>query len=72
VTTRERRPFVERYHTRVSTIKIKAANVSNDAYYDVIKAHIDKLAFYAFYEMEHVNKFSPGWDNDKILMLVKN
>ena len=47
-------------------------NVSNDAYYDVIKSHIDQLAFYAFYEMEHVNRFSPGWDNDKILMLVKN
>ena len=47
-------------------------SVSNDAYYNVIKSHIDKLAFYAFYEMEHINKFSPGWDNDKILMLVKN
>jgi len=32
----------------------------------------DQLAFHGFIEMEHANKFSPGWDNDKILMLVKN
>ena len=47
-------------------------SVTNDKYYDIIKSHIDNLAFYAFYEMEHADKYSPGWDNDKILMLVKN
>lgn len=47
-------------------------NVDNSLYYEIIKPHLDQLAFYGFYEMEHSNKYSPGWDNDKVLMLVKN
>ena len=47
-------------------------NIDNGVYYNIIAPYVSQLAFYGFYETEHVNKFSPGWDNDKILMLVKN
>jgi predicted O-methyltransferase YrrM len=46
-------------------------NLSDEEYMRVIEPVKDQLSFYAFFEMEHVNKWSPGWDNDKILMLVK-
>jgi len=41
-------------------------------YYDAIKPVLDQISFFAAYEMEHAQKWSPGWNNDKILMLVKN
>jgi hypothetical protein len=44
---------------------------SNSAYMELIEPVKDQLAFFCFFEMEHKNKWSPGWDNDKILMLVK-
>ena len=47
-------------------------NETNEAYQKVIAPIKDQLSFFAFFEMEHANKFSPGWDNDKILMLVKS
>lgn len=46
-------------------------NLSDEEYMRVIEPIKDQLSFYAFFEMEHTNKWSPGWDNDKILMLVK-
>jgi len=46
-------------------------NIENKEYYNLISPYLNELAFYGFYEMEHTNKWSPGWDNDKILMLVK-
>ncbi len=46
-------------------------NLSDEEYMRIIDPIKDQLAFYAFFEMEHINKWSPGWDNDKILMLVK-
>ncbi len=46
-------------------------NLSDEEYMRVIEPVKDQLSFYAFFEMEHTNKWSPGWDNDKILMLVK-
>lgn len=46
-------------------------NETNEAYQKVIAPIRNQLSFCAFFEMEHTNKFSPGWDNDKILMLVK-
>ena len=47
-------------------------NVTQEDYLKVLEPVKSQLAFYGFIEMEHNNKFSPGWDNDKILMLVKN
>ena len=47
-------------------------NVPQKDYLELIEPIKDQLAFHGFIEMEHTNKFSPGWDNDKILMLVKN
>jgi predicted O-methyltransferase YrrM len=47
-------------------------NIDNSVYMDIIKPYLSELAFYGFFEMEHTNKNSFGWDNDKILMLVKN
>ena len=47
-------------------------NVTVADYLQVLEPVKDQLAFHGFIEMEHTNKFSPGWDNDKILMLVKN
>jgi len=47
-------------------------NVPHADYLNVLEPVKDQLAFHGFIEMEHANKFSPGWDNDKILMLVKN
>ena len=47
-------------------------NVTVADYLKVLEPVKDQLAFHGFIEMEHTNKFSPGWDNDKILMLVKN
>ena len=47
-------------------------DIENQMYMNFISPYLDQLAFYGFYEMEHSNKWSPGWNNDKILMLVKN
>jgi len=47
-------------------------NASQEDYAQIIETVKDEVAFYAFIETEHVNKYSPGWDNDKILMIVKS
>ena len=47
-------------------------NLDNQLYMDIISPYLSQIAFFGFYEMEHKDKWSPGWDNDKILMLVKN
>lgn len=47
----------------------RSASVAD--YMRVIEPVKNDLAFFCFLEMEHTNKWSPGWDNDKILMLVK-
>jgi predicted O-methyltransferase YrrM len=46
-------------------------NVSQADYLEVMDGIKDQVAFYAFIETEHANKYSPGWDNDKILYIVK-
>lgn len=46
-------------------------NLSAAEYMNVIEPVKNDLAFFCFVEMEHTNKWSPGWDNDKVLMLVK-
>jgi predicted O-methyltransferase YrrM len=46
-------------------------NIPNEDYYKIIEPLKDQLGFFAFFQVEHKNRYSPGWDNDKILMLVK-
>lgn len=46
-------------------------NIAPEDYMKLIEPVKNQLSFYCFLEMEHANKWSPGWDNDKILMLVK-
>lgn len=41
------------------------------SYEEIIKPCEDQISFYAFFLTEHENKYSPGWDNDKVLMIVK-
>ena len=47
-------------------------NVEDKDYLAIIEPIKDKLSFYAFFVAEHTNKWSPGWDNDKILMMVRS
>jgi predicted O-methyltransferase YrrM len=42
------------------------------SYEDILKDIRDEFSFISFIITEHANKYSPGWDNDKLLVLVKN
>lgn len=44
---------------------------SDKSYDDIIKPCENDISFAAFFLTEHMNKYSPGWDNDKVLMIVK-
>lgn len=46
-------------------------SIPNEEYYSILEPIKDQLGYFAFFETEHANKYSPGWDNDKILMIVK-
>lgn len=46
-------------------------NETDKAYLDILEPVKDQISFYAFFLTEHANKYSPGWDNDKVLMIVK-
>lgn len=46
-------------------------NISNEMYYDIIKHIKDKFSFISFIMTEHENRYSPGYDNDKLLILIK-
>lgn len=46
-------------------------NISNKDYFEIIKDLTDELTFYTFILTEHTNRYSPGYDNDKLLVLVK-
>lgn len=46
-------------------------NETDKAYLEIIEPVKDQISFYAFFLTEHTNKYSPGWDNDKVLMIVK-
>jgi predicted O-methyltransferase YrrM len=41
------------------------------SYEDILKDIRDEFSFISFIITEHANKYSPGWDNDKLLVLVK-
>jgi hypothetical protein len=46
-------------------------NETDKAYLDILEPVKNQVSFYAFFLTEHTNKYSPGWDNDKVLMIVK-
>jgi hypothetical protein len=41
------------------------------SYLEILEPVKDQISFSAFFLTEHMNKHSPGWDNDKVLMIVK-
>jgi len=41
------------------------------SYEEILKDIKDEFSFISFIIVEHANKYSPGWDNDKLLILVK-
>ena len=45
--------------------------VPNEMYYDIIKNIKDKFSFISFIITEHENRYSPGYNNDKLLVLIK-
>lgn len=45
--------------------------VPNEMYFEIIKDIKDKFSFYTFIMTEHENRYSPGYDNDKLLVLIK-
>ena len=46
-------------------------NISNESYYNIIKDIENEFSFITFILTEHDNRYSPGYDNDKLLFLVK-
>jgi predicted O-methyltransferase YrrM len=40
-------------------------------YYKIIEDIKDEFSFISFIITEHENRYSPGWDNDKLLVLIK-
>jgi hypothetical protein len=44
---------------------------TNEEYYAIIKDIEHEFSFITFILTEHKNRYSPGWDNDKLLLLVK-
>ena len=47
-------------------------NYSDERFTEKIKNLNKYFSFMNFVECEHINKFSKGWDNDKMLILVRN
>lgn len=45
--------------------------VPNEDYFNIIKDIKHKFSFISFIITEHANRYSPGYNNDKILVLVK-
>ena len=43
----------------------------NEVYQKIFEGIEDKFSFISFILTEHANKYSPGWDNDKLLVCVK-
>lgn len=41
-------------------------------YIDKLESVLENFSSCFFISMDHVNKYSPGWDNDKLLVLVKS
>jgi hypothetical protein len=45
--------------------------IKNEDYYNIIKDIEHEFSFISFILTEHKNRYSPGYDNDKLLLLVK-
>jgi len=52
----------------IEDIERKEPESSYEKIIDTIK---DEFSFISFIITEHQNKYSPGWDNDKLLVLIK-
>ena len=46
-------------------------NEANENYYNIIKDIYHEFSFVSFIITEHENRYSPGWNNDKLLVLIK-
>jgi len=40
-------------------------------YFNYLKDILHEFSFVSFIMTEHANRYSPGWDNDKLLVLIK-
>lgn len=43
----------------------------HEVYEKILSGIEDQFSFISFVLTEHVNKYSPGWNNDKLLVLIK-
>jgi predicted O-methyltransferase YrrM len=46
-------------------------NASEETYETELADVLDQFSLAMFITTEHVNRYSPGWDNDKLLVLIK-
>lgn len=46
-------------------------NIKNEDYYNIIKDIEHEFSFITFIMTEHTNRYSPGYNNDKLLLLIK-
>jgi predicted O-methyltransferase YrrM len=44
---------------------------TNDNYFKIIEDIYNEFSFISFIVTEHENRYSPGWNNDKLLVLIK-
>ena len=42
-----------------------------ETYFNIIKDILHEFSFVSFVLTEHTNRYSPGWNNDKLLVLIK-
>ena len=46
-------------------------DASETKYYDELKDVLDQFSEVFFVVTDHIKRYSPGWDNDKLLVLIK-
>lgn len=46
-------------------------NIPNEVFEKGLEDVLDKFSFVSFILTEHKDRWSPGWDNDKLLVLIK-
>jgi hypothetical protein len=42
-----------------------------ETYNNILKDIVHEFSFVSFIITEHINRYSPGWNNDKLLVLIK-
>ena len=45
--------------------------ISDSVYEAIIEDIKDEFSFISFIQADHELRYSPGWDNDKLLVLIK-